>query len=109
MGQNPHYYVPRFKRIAEGRRVSWNWSAFLLPQYWLFFRKQYLWGALYTLYQVLYQVFAYAVLEPYMKSGAELDVQAIIEGISGTPQFYVLYAVAMISVGFSVLFGLFGR
>lgn len=109
VGQNPHYYVPRFKRIANGRRVSWNWPAFLFPQYWLFFRKQYVWGALYVVFQLLYQVFASAVFEPYLANNSQLDLMAIIESIAGTPQFYILYIAAMVSLGFNVLFGLFGN
>lgn len=109
VGQNPQYYVPRFKRIAEGRRVSWNWAAFLFPQYWLFFRKQYLWGALYTLYQILYQVFAYAVFEPFLGSSGEFDLRALMEGLAGTPLFYVLYIAALVSAGLGVVFGLFGN
>lgn len=108
-GQNPQYYVPRFKRIAEGRRVSWNWPAFLVPQYWLFFRKQYGWGALYVAFQLFYQVFASAIFQPYLSTEGALDLKALIEGLAGTPQFYVLYAVAMISLGLNVLFGLFGN
>ncbi len=39
---NTPYYLPRFERMARsGSKASWNWAAFLIPPYWLLFRKQY--------------------------------------------------------------------
>ncbi|MGI5894403.1 MAG: RING finger protein [Candidatus Merdivicinus sp.] len=42
-GQNSHYFLPKFKDMsARGKKVSWNWAAFFLDSYYLFYRK--LWG-----------------------------------------------------------------
>ena len=38
---NTQHYLPRFKRMGERARSSWNWAAFLFPSGWLFFRKCY--------------------------------------------------------------------
>lgn len=40
--ENADYYFEKF-RILElnNSKISWNWSAFLFPQYWLFYRKIY--------------------------------------------------------------------
>lgn len=39
LGQNSHYFLPRFKQMKERNSNSWNWSAFLLTHYYLFYRK----------------------------------------------------------------------
>lgn len=39
LGQNSHYFLPRFKQMKERNSNTWNWSAFLLVHYYLFYRK----------------------------------------------------------------------
>lgn len=34
-------YLPKFKRIANGKKLSFNFAAFFLAPYWFFFRKIY--------------------------------------------------------------------
>lgn len=42
---NIQYYGPRFRRLRHRRnRANWNWVAFLVPTYWLFYRKVFPWG-----------------------------------------------------------------
>ncbi|MGI6264135.1 MAG: RING finger protein [Acutalibacteraceae bacterium] len=50
---NTPYYLPRFKRMQGGSRISWNWAAFLLTPYWLLYRKQYLSGLLVLVFEVI--------------------------------------------------------
>lgn len=40
---NTPRYIPVFKKLStpKKKRVGWNWSAFLLPECWLFYRKCY--------------------------------------------------------------------
>lgn len=47
VGINTNYYIPRFRRMDQGGSGGWNWAAFLLSPYWLFYRKQYGLGAIY--------------------------------------------------------------
>lgn len=68
------YYLPRFRRMAaEDSSVSWNWSAFLLGAYWLFYRKQYGIGTLFLSLQLivstLLSVFYYTTLYPIFGTG----------------------------------------
>lgn len=43
VGQNTHYFLPKFKDMAtKGKKVSWNWAAFLFDCFYLFYRK--MWG-----------------------------------------------------------------
>ena len=50
IGKNTDYYVSRFQRIKwNGKRISWNWPAFLAGPLWLVYRKLYGWAAGYIL------------------------------------------------------------
>ena len=43
IGKNIEYYGPRLAALdAEGKKVSWNWFAFLVPFCWFAYRKLYL-------------------------------------------------------------------
>ncbi len=53
LGQNSHYYLPRFKQMKERNSNSWNWSAFLLEYYFLFYRKMHGLGVLVLLAMLL--------------------------------------------------------
>lgn len=46
---NTQRYLPRFKAISKGKKGSWNWAAFLVPNVWFFYRKMYLPGILFSL------------------------------------------------------------
>lgn len=46
IGQNSGYYVPKFEAMTQrGKKISWNWSAFLITPYWMIYRKMYGYGA----------------------------------------------------------------
>ena len=50
IGKNAEYYVSRFQSLKwSGKRVSWNWPAFLAAPWWLVYRKLYGWAAGYLL------------------------------------------------------------
>ena len=52
--RNERYYLPRFRKLYNNRTVvSWNWAAFLLTPYWLWYRKQYLYGSIALLFELL--------------------------------------------------------
>ena len=53
VGNNTSYYIPRFQRMNRGQSGGWNWAIFLLSPFWLFYRKQYLLGAVYFCVYVL--------------------------------------------------------
>ena len=41
-------YLPKFKRFAKGKKLSFNFAAFFLAPYWFFFRKLYKAGIFFT-------------------------------------------------------------
>lgn len=54
VGQNTHYFLPKFKAMVNGRkRFSWNWAAFLFDAYYLLYRKMWLPGILLLVFSVL--------------------------------------------------------
>ena len=43
VGENREFYLPRFEKIInEGAIFSWNWSAFFVSEYWMLYRKMYI-------------------------------------------------------------------
>lgn len=43
------YYVDQFIRLKSGRKISWNWMAFLLGPLWCMYRKLYALGILHLI------------------------------------------------------------
>ncbi len=39
LGQNAMKYIEKFKSLEAGKRISFNWAAFLFSPYWFFYRK----------------------------------------------------------------------
>lgn len=46
VGQSTHYFLPRFKFFAQGKKVIPNFAAFFFNGFYFLYRKMYLWGAL---------------------------------------------------------------
>lgn len=47
VGPNSDYYLDRWQKIRYGKAIfSWNWAAFLVPLYWLAYRKMYAYSAI---------------------------------------------------------------
>lgn len=93
VGINMAYYMPRFQRMSQKRSGGWNWAAFLLSPYWLFYRKQYWLGAIYFSILMVAKV-----------------VTALIPVDINNPTTLVInYIVAGIWLGMSVLLGIKGN
>ena len=46
IGKNSEYYIPKFANIrCFGKKVQWNWAAWLCGPFWLLYRKMYKWTA----------------------------------------------------------------
>ena len=57
---NTHRYIPKF---ASGRKVSWNWMAFIFPQAWYLSRKMYRLGAIILTLLVVATIFTLPTME----------------------------------------------
>ena len=74
-------YVPLFKKMEDGRKVSFNWGAFFFGPLWYFFRRIYSVGIVFILLAASASLFfatasdrAYAMLEPYSESIADRTI-----------------------------------
>lgn len=81
---NTPYYLPKFRSLSQkNAKLSWNWAAFLIPSYWLLFRKQYLLGSLLLLLEVTLSTLTMATLYSFassfdtVSSSAELAMRLI--------------------------------
>jgi hypothetical protein len=54
---NTQRYLPRFKAMSQGKKTSWNWAAFFIPNVWFFYRKMYLPGVLFSLLLITASLF----------------------------------------------------
>lgn len=105
VGQNSAYYIPRFLSMSRsGRKVSWNWAAFLLPSNWLLFRKNVLWGTLCFLFSGAMEIF-------FSFAGSRIQSYQLTPLADEKLQLYVLiYLIASFAVtGICVAMGLFGN
>jgi hypothetical protein len=71
------YYVPLFERFdAGGSKISWNWPAAFITQWWMLYRGMFLWGFLgYPLlsglgFMLLGMLIGLSGAEPMMSIGA---------------------------------------
>ncbi len=119
VGPNAHYYLPRFKNIARGRRVSWNWSAFLFTSYWLLYRKNYLTGAITLVINALYTIMfsvcstqmdtLFGISPNSMLSSAETYTDLFYNNESFRYLMLCMMLLSMIEIALRVFLGLFGN
>lgn len=55
-----HRYIRRFRK---GRKLSWNWGAFVFAPAWFFYRRLYKFGAIFLALVVSLNLFSYSFLE----------------------------------------------
>ena len=68
VGPNSHYYLPRFKQIAEKQRVfQWNWSAFFLHFIYFFYRKMFLVGGIFLALFLIAEIPLFIYLPDYVE------------------------------------------
>ncbi len=60
----PRYISKFMKQKKSGRKLSWNWAAFLFTPYWFFYRKLYKAGALFLAISIALSLVTYS---PSMK------------------------------------------
>lgn len=109
VGSNTLYYMPRFRRIANGESGGWNWSAFLFAPYWLFYRKQYLLGGIYLavflLMNVVSSVITFSI--PVDVNTAAMDI--VSQAMQNHTLFYPCMALMYIWLAMQILLGIKGN
>lgn len=105
VGTNTIYYMERFRRIEQKRSGGWNWAAFLLAPYWLFYRKQYGLGILYFVVYLLCNL-SYAVISaPVHLAQTDAAAEAAMMDMVESPLFLPVMAVSAIFLVLQILLG----
>lgn len=114
-GPNAAYYVPRFSKMSrKGTRASWNWPAFLIPVYWLMYRKQYLSGCLMLLFNITQTVLINVVFAGAL---SQTSYDAMFDAIgtmfsrpgSGAIIGALVMALSISELLLRIIFGVFGN
>lgn len=96
VGTNSAYYLDRFRRIERKQGGGWNWAAFLLSPFWLFYRKQYLLGTCYLLVYLITNI-TYSLVSFSLQG---LEVETITTDIMiATMQKHILFYPCMVLLG----------
>lgn len=98
VGPNSQYYIPRFFKLNNHNKKSWNWSAFLLPEGFFFFRKCYKTGFLALILSALsWALIGFAneyVLLPQTQNYNEM-LSSIIAQFNASPEKVIFGLLAM--------------
>ncbi len=117
VGQNAHYYLLRFKKLyRQETAVSWNWAAFLLTPYWLWYRKQYLYGTIVLLFEVLQTFCTTFFLYGYLGASTiteYTELAALMQQFVSDPLFVrwemIILLCSVIQLLIRIFFGLLGN
>ena len=101
--------MTRFRRIAYGGSGGWNWCAFLFPQYWLFYRKQYMLGSICFFVMFLSSILATVVCAPILAAESDAAMTAAMQEVSGHILFIPCVMVSLISFALQIVLGLLGN
>lgn len=106
VGNNTTYYMDRFRRIERGQGGGWNWAAFLLAPFWLFYRKQYLLGAVYLIIRLVSNIATLVVFAPFYVAETIEQQEAMLMDIYASPLFYLAGFLYVIFMTLKILLGL---
>lgn len=116
VASNTHRYMPKFAYFKKGRKVSWNWLAFLTPCGWFMSRKMYLLGGIAGALQIALTLFTV----PFANAVSMLDASAvgnyielsnlILENMSsiGSVAFLTAFVGSMLEIALRVITAVFG-
>lgn len=116
VGYNALRYINVFRKMSYKKtKTSWNWLAFLLPEYWLVARKCYIPAILMGFYSVLMTMFSnIALSNPVMQSFIQTMRDGNIAAYSSNMPdelvniTVILGVLSFVSIIVKVLFGIFG-
>ena len=78
VGKGSYYYLTKFKRIKEGSKLSWNFSAFIFNFMYFFYRKLYKQGLVLLIISVITAIPTLALVDNYAEFLAEKSKEEII-------------------------------
>lgn len=112
---NTQRYIPKFAAANAGKKVSWNWMAFLFPCPWFLGRKMYFYGILSGILTVVFSLLTLPLNNAIYALGIDTNNTATLmnELVSAMPQIGVATVILSAAGGFLTLLlrlicGLFG-
>ncbi len=118
VGPNSSYYLPRFYKMAkQGSRLSWNWPAFLIPSYWLLYRKQYAAGGAVLALTVIKTFLTSFIMGTYIYPALDMSSSeamyrslfTLVESGRLSLYFTIISLLSVVSLLVRILFGLSGN
>lgn len=108
---NTNRYNEKFLMLGKKHKTSWNWSAFLFPSAWAFFRKSYVSGVLFGILQVAASVLMLPI-DTLIENGplAEGATRGEVFSLIAANPLTLWLAVAgiVLGLGVRIFSGLFG-
>ncbi|MBQ0084225.1 MAG: zinc-ribbon domain-containing protein [Clostridiales bacterium] len=113
VGLNISRYLYKFKNAAEGKKASFNWVAFLLPEGWFFLRKMYKQGALAVAVMVAANILSFPLAqmtnEIVVNNRNELVNYLTDKLLAGNYLPFVLAGISMLmTLALRIISGVFG-
>ena len=105
VSSNTHRYIPKFFKFSKGKKLSWNWLAFLVPSAWFLSRKMYLIGILVGAIQIAISMLSVPMLvaiEPLVATLYETvgyDLLALLNMIADNASNIGIIAIAVAFAG----------
>ena len=113
---NTMRYIPKFAKLKDNKKISWNFLAFLFPSGWLLSRKMYKKGIIVGIFEIIATLltiplqnalYNLGVYGPVYSAAALEKISQNIDKIS-SDVVYVASVGVMISIALSSAFALFG-
>lgn len=68
-------YIPKFKKISDGNKVSFNWAAFIFAPYWFFYRKLYKAGIFFVVLFISISLMTYGTESQLLETSQDFRTQ----------------------------------
>ncbi len=109
---NSQRYIPKFANFKAGKKLSWNWFAFLFPSGFLFSRKMYIKGSLAGIALIIFNLFENLFSIALYNDGglANLTYAEILSTVSAINKkiLIISFIAATLDLILRILLGIFG-
>lgn len=115
---NTHRYIPKFLKFKSGKKLSWNWLAFITPCGWFLSRKMYGIGAFLAALQIAFKILMFPIANivyeylPMIENqgAAGLSPELAVEILSkiGILPIVIVWGIALINLAIMLISAMFG-
>lgn len=115
---NTHRYIPKFLKFSKGKKLSWNWLAFISPCGWFLSRKMYAIGAFIAALEIAFKIIMLPIansvyeylpmLENYGATGITPDLAVEILSKIGLLPILIVWGIAFVNLVIMLISAMFG-